>query len=252
MSYFITYRLLQLMFLVLMEEFSLISRESYQSLFLKMPVKAAQYRVAMRIFNSWNLIINLRFELLLCSKLSNNLLKHDPNYISLLLYIFLSAFLFSKGYISKVSTKLSISIFLLFNILLGVLVWLCSCLIILSIDFEVNPGSKTSFSECLSSTAYQPMAIPNYFFWKHIYQFINLIFVSQKHILILMFSLIMILMIWQFVGIIWYQTQTFCLYCKNYLPLRVLNISYLKECLNFGLKIDNQSCNFVVHYRSPS
>ena len=43
-----------------------------------------------------------------------------------------------------------------------------------------------------------------------------------------------------------------CLYCKNYLPLRVLNISYLKEFLNFELKIDNKSCNFIALYRSPS
>ena len=69
--------------------------------------------------------------------------------ISLLFYIFLIAFLFSKGYVSDISTKLYISIFLLFNILLGVLVWLCSCLIMLSGDVEVNPGPRNSVSECL-------------------------------------------------------------------------------------------------------
>ena len=36
------------------------------------------------------------------------------------------------------------------NILLGVLMWLCSCLIILCGDVEVNPGPKNSVSECLS------------------------------------------------------------------------------------------------------
>ena len=82
--------------------------------------------------------------------LSNNLPKYDPNYISLLFYIFLIAFLFSKGYFSKINTKLYISIFLLFNILLGVLVWLCSGLIIFSSNVEENPGPKNSVSECLS------------------------------------------------------------------------------------------------------
>ena len=69
---------------------------------------------------------------------------------------------------------------LLFNNLLGVLMWLCSCLIILSDDVEVNPGPRNSVSECLSichwnlitlpfvtkttGTAYMPMTIPNYFF----------------------------------------------------------------------------------------
>ena len=102
------------------------------------------------IFNNWKLIINLRFELPWCSKLSNNLPNDDQNYISRLFYTFHIAFLFSKGYVSKISTKLYISIFLLFNILLGVVVWLCSCLIILSGDVEVNPGPKNSVSECLS------------------------------------------------------------------------------------------------------
>ena len=41
-----------------------------------------------------------------------------------------------------------------------------------------------------------------------------------------------------------------CLYHKNYLPPRTLNISYLKECLNFELKIGNKSCNFIALYRS--
>ena len=43
-----------------------------------------------------------------------------------------------------------------------------------------------------------------------------------------------------------------CLYYKNYLPLRVLNLSYLKECLNLELKIGDKSCNFIALYRSPS
>ena len=65
-------------------------------------------------------------------------------------FIFFSLHLFSKGYVSKISTKSYISIFLLVNILLRVLVWLCSRLIILSGDVEVNPGPKNSVSECLS------------------------------------------------------------------------------------------------------
>ena len=165
--------------------------------FLKMLVNAEQYRVTVGIFNNQKLITNLRFKLPSSSKLSNNLPNYDANFISLLFYIFLIAFLFSKGYVSKISTKLYISIFLLFNILLGVLVWLYSCLIILSGDAEVNPGPKNSVSECLSiftgtSTAFRPMTIPNYFFWRHMYRFTNLIlFVSQKHILIQLFPLMM-------------------------------------------------------------
>ena len=43
-----------------------------------------------------------------------------------------------------------------------------------------------------------------------------------------------------------------CLYYKNYLPLRVLNIRFLKEYLNFDLKIADTSCNFIALFRSSS
>ena len=117
--------------------------------FLKMPVNAVQYKVTVGIFNNPKIITNLRFLLPSCSILSNNFPNYDANYISLLFYIFLIAFLFSKGYVSKISTKLYISVFLLFNILLGVFLWNCSCLIIPNGDVEVNPGPQNSVSKCL-------------------------------------------------------------------------------------------------------
>ena len=43
-----------------------------------------------------------------------------------------------------------------------------------------------------------------------------------------------------------------CVYYKNFLPLRVLDIQYLHECINFELKIGDKLCNFVALYRSPS
>ena len=43
-----------------------------------------------------------------------------------------------------------------------------------------------------------------------------------------------------------------CLYYKTYLPLRVLDIQYLNECINFELKIGDKLCTFVALYRSPS
>ena len=43
-----------------------------------------------------------------------------------------------------------------------------------------------------------------------------------------------------------------CLYYKTCLPLRVLDIQYLNECINFELKIDGKLCTFVALYRSPS
>ena len=43
-----------------------------------------------------------------------------------------------------------------------------------------------------------------------------------------------------------------CIYYKNLFPLKVTNIQYLKEYINFEMKIEDKLCNFVALYRSPS
>ena len=43
-----------------------------------------------------------------------------------------------------------------------------------------------------------------------------------------------------------------CIYYKEALPLRVINVNYLNECLRFELKISKKLCNFISLYRSPS
>ena len=43
-----------------------------------------------------------------------------------------------------------------------------------------------------------------------------------------------------------------CVYYKNLLLLRVLDMQYLHECINFELKIGEKLCNFVALYISPS
>ena len=42
-----------------------------------------------------------------------------------------------------------------------------------------------------------------------------------------------------------------CLYYKCSLPLKVIDVSYLQECINFEVKIGDKTCNFVSLYRSP-
>ena len=48
------------------------------------------------------------------------------------------------------------------------------------------------------------------------------------------------------------KPRSLCLYYINYLPLRVLSIIYLNECLKIKLTIGDKSCNFVASYRSSS
>ena len=43
-----------------------------------------------------------------------------------------------------------------------------------------------------------------------------------------------------------------CLFYKTCLPLIVLDIQYLNECINFELKIGDKLCSFVAFYRSLS
>ena len=179
------------MLLILLEGFRLIA----QSLLLKMPVNAAQYRVTVGIFNNRKLIISLGSELPPCSKLSN--LKNLSQLTFHYCFTSFSAFLFSKDIVSKNSTKFYISIFLLFNICLRVLVQLCGRLIIVSADVEVNSEPKNNLNKVCqfitrTSTALLPMTISHYFFRRHIIYFTNLIlFVSKKHTLILVFPLLM-------------------------------------------------------------
>ena len=43
-----------------------------------------------------------------------------------------------------------------------------------------------------------------------------------------------------------------CIFYRTTLPLRVLNISYLSECITFEISIGNQVCRFIHLYRSSS
>ena len=43
-----------------------------------------------------------------------------------------------------------------------------------------------------------------------------------------------------------------CIFYRANLPLRLLNISYLSECITFEISIGNQVCRFIHLYRSPS
>ena len=178
-------------------------------------------------------------------------------------FIFFSLHLFSTGYVSKISTKLHISIFILFNILLGMLVWLCSCVIILNADVEVNPGPKNSVSECLSICQWNLNSILVHDYSK--------LFLLKVYITIHKFDIICLSetyldstvpldvnLVISGYNLIrsdhQYNTKHggVCLYYKNYLRQRILNLSYLNKCLKFELKIGDKSCNFIALYRSPS
>ena len=43
-----------------------------------------------------------------------------------------------------------------------------------------------------------------------------------------------------------------CSYYHNSLPLKVIDIQFLKECINFEIRIGGKFCSFFCLYRSPS
>ena len=43
-----------------------------------------------------------------------------------------------------------------------------------------------------------------------------------------------------------------CIYYKDFLPIKVINISYLKKWLNFSLSVNGKQCNIILVYRSPN
>ena len=42
-----------------------------------------------------------------------------------------------------------------------------------------------------------------------------------------------------------------CVYYKDFLPLKIINIQHLPECINFHLIIGDKLCHFITLYRSP-
>ena len=43
-----------------------------------------------------------------------------------------------------------------------------------------------------------------------------------------------------------------CVYFRKSLPLRILDIHFLYECINFEMRIGDKVCNFISLYKSPS
>ena len=101
-------------------------------------------------FNNRKISRKLKFEEGPVWKWSNNLFKYVSICYSLLFYIYLCSLFFSRDSVLKITIKFCILIFLLFHIFEIVFAWLCSLLVMLSGDVEVNPGPKKKDKDCLS------------------------------------------------------------------------------------------------------
>ena len=48
------------------------------------------------------------------------------------------------------------------------------------------------------------------------------------------------------------QQRDACINYKMYLPLKIKNIPFLQECINFEIKIKDKACNLTSLYCSPN
>ena len=108
--------------------------------FLKIPLFFAQFKVTMGISNNSQVIISLHYKVSLCSGMSNNLSNYGSSYSSLILYFFLYVLFLCKSNVLKITAKFCDKSFLFHNIVARVVVYLCSLLLMLSGDVEINPG----------------------------------------------------------------------------------------------------------------
>ena len=147
--------------------------------FIKMLVNRTQYSLTVVIFNNCHIIVSLHYEASFYSGISNNLFNGGSSYFSLIFYFFFYVLFLSNAKVLKSATKFCVPFFLFNRIVACVLVCLCSLLLMLSGEIEINPGSLSGIW-----TAYLSMTLLNYFFWKHILYSIRLnLFGYQKHIL---------------------------------------------------------------------
>ena len=118
--------------------------------FLKMQVNLTRYRVTVGIFNRLQIIISLHYETSLYLGMSNNLPNYGSCYSSLILYFFLYVSFLPKGNVLKITIKFCVPFFMFYNIVARILICLCSLLLMLNGDVEINPAPWSNCKEYFS------------------------------------------------------------------------------------------------------
>ena len=184
-------------------------------------------------------------------------------FFSTVLHLSLCLLVFRES-VLKLTTKLCILIFLLFNIFQIVLAWLCSCLAMLSGNVEANPGSKKKYKESRSICHWNLDSISAYDCCKLF--LLNSYNLCHKCDIVCLSETYLdsntpldddILEISGYTLVYSdHPSNTkrggVCLNCKNNWPLVVINTSHLNEWVTLEFKVGDKICNFLVLYRSPS
>ena len=230
--------------------------------YLEMPVNLTQYRGTVGAFNTRKSIFQWSRKTSSSLNYVNiNSSKYYP-FSTFILLVFLLLGLKYNG------SKNSMKIFVLFLFLIGFLLntnfGLQRLLILLSGNVEINPGPtrtpKASLSIChwnlnsISAHNYTKLSLLRVYLVFHKFDIICL---SETYLnsstppdddtlQISGYNLVRSDHLFNSI-----RGGVF-IYYKNYLPLRIISVNYLSECINFEITIGNKICNFITLYRSPS
>ena len=140
-------------------------------------------------------------------------------------------------------------------ILINYLTW-CISIILLSDDIELNPGPKSSFKKCLSICYWNLNKISTVSYAKvfllnanNLIHYFNILSVSETFLNSEVAASDLNL---EMTGFNLYRAEHpsnckrggVCVFYNAKLPLKVLNISNIKECVNFEVSIANEICLF--------
>ena len=143
-------------------------------------------------------------------------------------------------------------------------VWLCKLHVNLSRDIELNPGPKSNsrenYSVChwnlnsISAHNFSKVLLLNAYSSLHSFDIICL---SETYLdsSILSHNPNLEVQGCDLIGADHpsnVKKGELCIYYKNHLPLKLININFLHDCLTIELNIKNKLCVFVALYRSPS
>ena len=196
---------------------------------LEMPVNITQYRGSVGIFNNRNFVFRPKFSNFKGHKCwsSNHLyfkLYYPISPMNLVLFLVFVTVLSPRHSFHVTPSNTYISMLVITAALIFYYLRFKCNLLLLCGDVELNPELKQNTSKITDSNILpddSKLEIPDY----------NLVrsdHPSNK------------------------KRGGVCIYYKSYLPLRIIDINYLNECVRFELMVGDKLCDFIALHRSPN
>ena len=230
--------------------------------YLKMPVNLIQYRGAVGTFNTRMSIFQRsrkRFSFLNYVNINS---FQSYSLSTFILFVFLFLGLKYNGH--KITIKFFVWFLFLMAVSLNTSLWLQILLVLLSGNVEINPSPKRTPKANLSICHWNLNSISS-----HNYVKLSLL---RAYLAFHNFDIICLSETYlnssnspddETLQISGYNLVPsdhplnsrcggVCIYYKNYLPLQIISVNYLSECINFEIMIGNKICNFITLHRLPS